>query len=875
MRYLDRRGSSNFSTLSCWFIVCLLIIFSSFSPLLAQNIPLQTSVNKTDSLNKGMIDSVNSGNDSLKILANDTIPMSDSLMLADDFKSKVSYYAEDSIVYDLDTGMVYLYGKAWMTYEDIRLEAEYIDIDFNTKVLSSKGVPDSTGTFIGKPLFKQGTDEFHADHIRYNFTTKKGKITEVTTKDGDSYIHGAEVKKQPDNSTFIKNGYYTTCDATHPHYFLKSNKIKVIPNNKVVTGPADLYIMDVPTPLAIPFGFFPNKKGRASGILFPQYGESQQLGFFLRNGGYYIGLNDHFDLALTGDIYSKGSWRGNAYSNYAWKYRFNGNVSINYSINKVSRPEFPDYSLEKAFFVRWNHTQDPKSHPGTSFTANVNAGSATFYQYNLTNANNFLTNTFTSSVAWSKVWTGKPINLSVSLSHSQNNQTRDINLNLPSATFNLARRTPFKRKLAVGEQKWYEKIGIGLTTSFINSINTKDTLLFKKESLEQFRYGIQHSVPLSTSFTVAKYFTVSPGITYNEKWYLKTISKEWDPETKTINVDTVDGFKAARDFAFSASMNTRIYGMLQFRRGKIAAFRHVMTPTIGFSWRPDFSEKQYGYYKDVQRDSLGNIQRYSVFEGAVFGGPGAGKSSLMNFSLDNNFEMKVRQKTDTSETMKKIKILESLALNTSYNFAADSLNLSPISITGRATILDRISLNMFGTFDPYVINEQGVRINKTELSENNKMARFSTGNFSINFNIIPRKKELKSDKGSAEELDEINKNRTDYLDFNVPFSLNIGYNFFFLNNVNAPDQITQTLNFNGDLQLTPSWKVNYNSGYDFEQKDFSYTSLGIVRNLHCWEMSLNWVPFGFQQNYFFQINVKSSVLQDLKLTKKDDRFDNR
>ena len=697
----------------------------------------------------------------------------------------------------------------------------------------------------------------------------------MTTKDGDSYIHGAVVKKQPDNSTFIKDGYYTTCDAPHPHYYLKSNKIKVIPNNKVVTGPADLYIMDVPTPLAIPFGFFPNKKGRASGILFPQYGESQQLGFFLKNGGYYLGLNDHFDLALTGDIYSKGSWRGNAYSNYAWKYRFNGNMSLNYSNTKVSRPEFPDYSLEKSFFIRWNHMQDAKSHPGTSFTANVNAGSATFYQYNLSNANNFLTNTFTSSIAWSKAWTGKPINLSVSLSHSQNNQTRDINLSLPSATFNVARRTPFKRKLAIGEQKWYEKIGVGLTTSFINSISTKDTLLFKKESLEQFRYGIQHSVPISTSFSVAKYFTVSPGITYNEKWYLKTIHKEWVSETNTIDVDTLDGFKAARDFAFSSNINTRIYGMLQFKKGKIAAFRHVMTPTIGFSWRPDFSEKQYGYYKEVQSDSIGTLQKYSVFEGAVFGGPGAGKSSLMNFSLDNNFEMKIRQKSDTAETFKKVKLLESLALSTSYNFAADSLRLAPISISGRATIIERISLNMFGVFDPYAINDNGVRINKTEWSENNKLARFNSGNFSINFSILPRKKPLKSMQGTSDELNEINKNREDYLDYSIPFSLNVGYNFFFLNNVGAPDQITQTLNFSGDLQLTPAWKVNYNSGYDFEQKDFSYTSLGINRNLHCWEMSLNWVPFGFQQNYFFQINVKSSLLQDLKLTKKDDRFDNR
>lgn len=873
--YLDRRGSSNFSTSSCWLIVCLLFILTSFSSLSAQDLPSKTIVNKEDSLKITQSDSISGSLDSMKVQAGDTIPLADSLLLADDFKSKVSYYAEDSIVYDLDTGMVYLYGNAWMTYEDIRLEADFIDINFNTKVMSASGLPDSTGAIAGKPLFKQGTDEFQSDQIRYNFNTKKGKITEVTTKDGDSYIHGAQVKKQPDNSTFIKDGYYTTCDAPHPHYYMKANKIKVIPNNKVVTGPADLYIMDVPTPLAIPFGFFPNKKGRASGILFPQYGESQQLGFFLKNGGYYLGLNDHFDLALTGDIYSKGSWRGNAYSNYAWKYRFNGNMSLNYSNTKVSRPEFPDYSLEKSFFIRWNHSQDAKSHPGTSFTANVNAGSATFYQYNLTNATNFLTNTFTSSIAWSKAWTGKPINLSVSLSHSQNNQTRDINLSLPSATFNLARRTPFKRKLAIGEQKWYEKIGVGLTTSFINSISTKDTLLFKKESLEQFRYGIQHSVPISTSFTVAKYFTVSPGITYNEKWYLKTIQKEWDSETNSVDVDTVDGFKAARDFAFSTNINTRIYGMLQFKKGKIAAFRHVMTPTIGFSWRPDFSEKQYGYYKEVQSDSIGTLQKYSVFEGAIFGGPGAGKSSLMNFSLDNNFEMKVRQKSDTAETFKKVKLLESLALSSSYNFAADSLRLAPISISGRATIVDRISLNLFGVFDPNVINNDGVRINKTEWSENNKLARFNSGNFSINFSILPRKKPLKSTQGTSDELNEINKNQDDYLDYSIPFSLNIGYNFFFLNNVGAPDQITQTLNFSGDLQLTPAWKVNYNSGYDFEQKDFSYTSLGINRNLHCWEMSLNWVPFGFQQNYFFQINVKSSLLQDLKLTKKDDRFDNR
>lgn len=863
---------ANFSTLRCWLTVCLSIFFLQGSVVFAQ----EFSVERLDSsmVNAGQNDSLANVNDSLGN-SMDSLSLPDSLRLAEDFKSKVEYHAKDSVVYDLRGGMVYLFGNAWIVYEDIRLEADYIDISFDSKVLTAHGLPDSTGRIAGKPLFKQGADEFRAEHLRYNFNTKRGKITDITTKDGDSYIHGATVKKEPDNTTFIRNGYYTTCEDPHPHYYLKSAKIKVIPNNKVVTSSADMYIMDVPTPVAIPFGFFPNRKGRSSGILFPQYGESQQLGFFLRNGGYYLGLNDHFDLALTGDIYSRGSWRANAYSNYAWRYKASGNVSVNYSNTRISRPEFPDYRLEEAFFLRWSHIQDPKLNPGTSFTANVNAGSSTFYQFNLSNSNNFLTNTFQSSIAWARNWTGKPFNLAVSLAHSQNTQTRDINLSLPSATFNVARQTPFRRKSAMGSQKWYEKIGVGLTTSFLNSISTKDTLLFTRQSLEEFRYGMQHSVPVNTSFTVAKYFTVSPGISYTERWYLRSIRKSWDPELQQVQTDTVDGFKAARDFAFSTSMNTRLYGIVQFRKGAIAAIRHVMTPTVGFSWRPDFSDPGFGNYKSVQADSTGRTSLYSIYEGTVFGGPGAGKSTLLNFSLDNNFEMKVRQKTDTALVEKKVKLLESLSLNTSYNFAADSLRLAPVNMAGRATILDKVSLFLAAGFDPYAVTDEGVRINTFELNKSGKLARFTSGNFSVNFNILKRKKELKSEKLSEDELSEVRRESERYVDFNVPFTLNVGYNFFYVNNVLVPDQITQTLNFNGDIQLTPAWKFTYNSGYDFEQKDISYTSLGIYRDLHCWEMSLNWVPFGFQQNFFFQINVKSSMLQDLKLTRKNDRFDNR
>lgn len=844
--------------MNCWWLVFALCIFSFLPPLQAQSGP--------DSL-------ITNTQDTVKRTA-DSIPLPDSLLLGDDIKSKVKYSATDSIVYALEEDMVFLYGKAQMNYENIELKADFISINFSTKIMYASGLPDSTGKISGMPVFSQGDDVFNAETMRYNFETKKGKISDIATKDGDSYIRGNTVKKEPDNTTFIRNGYFTTCDAPHPHYYMKSGKIKVIPENKVVTGPAIMHIMESPTPLAIPFGFFPNKKGRSSGLIFPQYGESQQLGFFLKNGGYYLGLNDHFDLALTGDVYSRGSWRVNAMSNYAARYRFNGNVSVNYSWTKISRPEFPDYRLEKAFFIRWLHNQDSKARPGTSFSANVNAGSAQFYTFNLSSANNFLTNTFTSSIAWAKSWQGKPYNLSVSLNHNQNTQTRDISLSLPSATFNVARRTPFRRKEVVGRERWYEKIGVGYTSNFQNSISTKDTLLFKDGSLQQFRYGIQHNIPINTSFTLANYITVSPSLNYSERWYLNTINKTWDSESQRVVTDTVSGFRAARDFSAAVNMNTRIYGMLQFRKGKIAALRHVIIPTLGFSWRPDFSNDFYGYFRKVQADSTGRQVTYSIFENGLFGGPSPGKSSLLNFSLDNNLEMKVRKMTDTAEVMKKVKIFESLSLNANYNIAADSLRLSPISMAGRATILDRISLNLQASFDPYIVNEQGIRVNTTEWSANNRLARFSTGNFSVNFNIT-RRRELKTSKGTEGEMKDIERNRADYMDLTIPFNLFVGYNFFYQNNVTSPDQRAQTINFSGDLSLTEAWKINFNTGYDFQQKDISYTSIGINRDLHCWVMSVNWVPFGFQQNYFFQINVKSPILQDLKLTRKTDRFDNR
>jgi len=799
-----------------------------------------------------------------------SVPKADSASTSS-LKSKVKYSASDSIRFDIPGEKVYLYGKAKVRYEDIELDAHFIEVDWTKRELLSKGGVDSTGADMDLPVFKQKDETFTAHTVTYNFDTKKGRITEVNTRQGDGYILGETVKKTDDKNYFIRKGAYTTCDLPHPHFSISSNKLKVIQDNKVVTGPAWLVIEDVPTPLMIPFGYFPTRKGRASGILFPSYGESGRLGFFFKDGGYYFGIGDVVDFALTGDIYTLGSWAAKFNSNYAVRYRFNGNLSVSYSEIKTSEKELPDYNLFKDFFIRWNHRQDSKARPGSNFSANVNAGSSGYYQNNISSAGNYLTNTFQSSIAWSKNWSGKPYSLSASLTHSQNTITKDVSMSLPNTNFSVNRIYPFKRKSVVGGEKWYEKIGISYQNNFQNNIQTKDSLLFKED--DQFRYGMSHSIPISTSAKILKHFTLSPSFTYNERWYPETVRKSFDADSNAVLTDTVNGFRAARDFQMSASMNTRLYGMVQMKRGKIAAIRHVISPTISFGYRPDFSAGSFNNYKTYV-DANGESVSYSIFQNGIFGGPPSGKYGVIGFALDNNLEMKVRQQTDTTQNLKKIKIFESLSANLNYNLAADSLNWSNLGINGRTTLFEKVNLNFSGSFDPYVSDSIGRKINRFEWDANKRIGRLTNANASVNFNLVGGKpKEKTSTKGTNEELQDINRNLQDYVDYSVPFNLSVGYSINYSKTGMQEEQLNQTLNVNGDVSLSPKWKVTFNSGWDFVLNDLSYTSLGVFRDLHCWEMRFNWVPFGFQQNYFFQINVKSSILQDLKLTKKNDIYD--
>jgi lipopolysaccharide assembly outer membrane protein LptD (OstA) len=799
-----------------------------------------------------------------------TVPKTDTVS-TEALKSKVQYSAFDSIRFDIPGEKVYLYGKAKVRYEDIELDAHFIEVDWTKRSLQASGGVDSTGKETGLPVFKQGSESFTASTVAYNFDTRKGRITEVNTRQGDGFILGETIKRMDEKNYFIRNGAYTTCDLPHPHFSISANKLKVIQDNKVVTGPAWLVIEDVPTPLMIPFGYFPTRKGRASGILFPSYGESGRLGFFFKDAGYYFGIGDVVDFAITGDIYTLGSWGAKLNSNYALRYRFNGNVSISYSEIKTSEKELPDYNLFKDFFIRWSHRQDPKARPGSNFSANVNAGSSGYYQNNISSANNYLTNTFQSSIAWSKNWAGKPYSLSASLTHSQNTITRDVSMSLPNTNFSVNRIYPFKRKAAIGPERWYEKIGVSYQNNFQNNIQTKDTLLFKED--DQFRYGMSHTIPISTSAKLFKYFTFSPSFTYNERWYPETIRKSFNSDLNAVVTDTVKEFRAARDFQMAASLNTRLYGLVQMKRGKIAAIRHVVSPTVSLGYRPDFSSSSYKSYKQYVGPD-GQEVSYSIFQNGIFGGPPSGKYGAVGFSIDNNLEMKVRQQTDSTENLKKIKIFESLSANMVYNLAADSLNWSNLNISGRTTLFEKVNLSFSGSFDPYVTDTLGIRINRSEWKENKRIGRLTNANGSLNFSLVGgNKKERTSEKGTQEELDQINRNIQDYVDYSIPFNLSVGYSINYTKSGIQEAILNQTLNMNGDISVTPKWKMTFNTGWDFVQNELSYTSLGIFRDLHCWEMRFNWVPFGFQQNYFFQINVKSSILQDLKLTKKNDIYD--
>ncbi len=783
---------------------------------------------------------------------------------------KVKYQALDSIIFIVDSQMVFLYGKAEVIYGDVNLKAGEIAIDQQKNIVMAQGVPDSTGKKIDNPDFNDGAQNFKAKHIIYNTKTKKGKIKDVTTVDGESYLRGESVKKDSNNVTYMQHGSYTTCNLEHPHYFFALSKLKVIPDDKIVTGPANLVIADIPTPLALPFGFFPNKKGQANGILLPTYGQANNYGFFLKNGGYYMGINEHVDLMLRGDIYTRGSWALRGESQYAQKYKYNGDMNVSFAVFKLGEKGFPNYQKRKDFFVRWNHAQDAKANPSSRFSADVNFGTSSYNQLNASNANDILANTFQSSVQYNKTFAKS--NLTLSARQSQNTATKKFDISAPELTYAVNRFYPFKRKNPIGANKWYEDIGLTYTNSTRAQLSTIDTLLYKGDVnwSKEVNKGTNHIIPITTSIKILKYFTFSPTATYTESWYLQSVRKSFDTEQNVLITDTLKKFARARDLSLNASLRTIVYGMYQFKQGPIKAIRHVITPNAGFTYNPGLSG-----YNTVITNANGGTAAYSIFEGAMFGAPSLVKSGFVNMGLVNNVEMKVRSAKDTISGFKKIKIFENLSIDSRYNVLADSFQVSPININMRTSPIENMSINMNAVADPYQLDPvSGRKLDQFIIDNSNDLARITSMNVAISFNLKSKqaKPQTESKTARKEDVEEINRNRYQYVDFNIPWTLSMSYNFIY-NKPNYVSDIKQTLSFNGDINVTENWKVGVNSGFDLKQKKLTYTSMNIYRNLHCWEIRLNMVPFGFRKSYSLDINVKSSILQDLKLSRKRDWYD--
>ncbi|MCC6252354.1 MAG: LPS-assembly protein LptD [Bacteroidia bacterium] len=817
-------------------------------------------------------------NDSLKVdslVENDSAKIrpikKDSLKVSKNaLDEKVKYQALDSIVFDIDSQRVYMYGKAEVEYEEVNLKAGEISIDQQKNIVMAQGIKDSTGKTIDDPDFTDGSQNFKSKHIIYNTKTKKGKIKEVTTIDGESYLRGESVKKDSNDVTYMQHGSYTTCNLEHPHYYFSLSKLKVIPDDKIVTGPANLVIADIPTPLAVPFGFFPNKKGQAKGILLPTYGQANNYGFFLKDGGYYTGINEHIDLMLRGDIYTRGSWALRTESQYAQRYKYNGNMSLGYAVFKLGEEGFPNYEKRKDFFVRWNHAQDAKANPTGRFSADVNFGTSSYNKLNATNAMDILSNTFQSSIQYNKSFANS--NLTVSARQSQNTSTHKFDISAPELTYAVNRFYPFKRKNKVGSNKWYEDIGLTYTNSTKAQISTYDTLLYRNKVnwSRDINKGMNHIIPLTTSIKLLKYFTLSPSATYSESWYLQSVRKSFDTELNQLVVDTMHKFSRAKDLNLNVSLRTIVYGMYQFKSSKIKAIRHVVTPNVGFTYNPGLSGHQ-----TVIMPSGNVAVPYSIFEGSLFGVPSMRKSGNVNFGLVNNLEMKVKSEKDTISGFKKIKIFENLSLDSRYDVLADSFNLAPFAINMRTAPVQFISINVNAVADPYRLDpNSGRRVNEMMINQANQPARLTTMSASVIVNLKSKQAKPKTESKYAEkeELDEINRYRYQYIDFNIPWTLNLSYNYIY-NRPGFKTTTTQTIAFNGDFNVTNSWKIGFSSNYDLVQKQFTYTDINVYRDLHCWEIRLNMVPFGFRKSYSIDINVKSSILQDLKLTRRRDWYD--
>ena len=823
--------------------------------------------------------------------------------------------AADSVFRDLSRMKVFYYGKAEAKYEDIVITAECLEFDLESSTCRAYGITDSLGKSYGRPVFKQGESTFEAVEMQYNFKTSKGIITKVWTEEQGGYLHGERVKRMDDNSINIRSGGYTTCNLKeHPHYQFKFTKAKVIPDDKIVTGPIYMTVADVPLPLALPFAMIPNTKGKKSGLIIPTYGESANRGFYLENGGYYWAINDYYDLQVLGDIYTRGSWGIKPTFRYNRRYKHNGSMALGFAVNKIGTKGAADYKESTDFKIQWTHKQDPKAHPRHSFSANVNIVSSNFNKYNATMTTEQLSNTFQSSISYQTNFASK-VYLTVNANHSQNTLTRQVTASLPEVTLNVNTFYPLQKVGKAGKKRWYQSLSMGYTMNGKMYVNDVDTVLFhgftdnfgswaRTFVRDRAQMGVSHRIPIGLTFKLFKHFSWTNTLTLNDYMYFNHYEKQWIADTDStghLQTDTIFGFRNLVDFSASTKLTTKIYGMVNFTHGPIRAIRHVITPEIGFTYRPDFGDPKWGVY-DTYIDGNGKEQTYNKFDRALYGTPSQNEQGLITYNINNNLEIKVPSRSDTITGVKKVPILESFSISGNYDVAKDSVRFSPISISGRNTFFKKLVVNYSSSWDPYAADSLGRRINRFEVIDNNRLFRKtgSSWKFSLSYSFSQKDLDkLRGKKSSSslrdeinsqarrsnefdpDELNEIMGNPNAYVDWTTPWSLSISYNLTYTTSIAyaafmgiATNTHVHTIGLNGDISITPKWKVTFSTGWDFVNKGIANTNISVYRDLHCWEMRFNWIPIGSYKSWNFTINVKAQALKDLKYTKKKDFRDN-
>ncbi len=857
-------------------------------------------------------------------------PVRDSLKVSKSaLDEPVTYTAKDSITFDHPNSLATLYGESKVNYQNLELEADEITMNLDSSIVHAMGRPDSTGTVQGKPTFKQGQDTYEPDKISYNFKTKKAFIHNVYTQQGEGYLISDQSKRDSMGVIYMKGGKYTTCDAEDPHFYLQLTRAKVKTGERVIFGPAYLVVEDVPLPLAIPYGFFPFSKSYSSGFIMPTYGDETDRGFYLRDGGYYFAISDKMDLKLLGEIYTKGSWGVSANTVYKKRYRFNGNFYFSYQNTKTGEKNMPDYSVTKSFKLTWSHKQDSKANPTQSFSASVNFATTSYERNNLTsmyNPESYTQSTRTSSVAYSKTFSNIGLTISATTNLSQNMRDSTISLTLPSLNISLSRFYPFKRKKAVGEERWYEKIAVSYTGTLSNSITTKESQLMKSNLIKDWSNGMRHSVPISASFTVLNYINVTPSFSFTDRMYAYKIKQSWDEKNQEAVRDTIYGFNNVYNYSMSISATTKLYGMYTpmpwFGGKKISAIRHVFTPTVSFSYAPDFGKKRFGYWDTyVKTDEDGNVSTvsYSPYSGMLYGTVSQGKTGSITMDVANNIEMKVYSDKD-STGYKKISLIDEIGASLSYNMAAKTQPWSDLTTRLRLKLTKNYTFSMNATFATYAyeMDENGnVYVgDKTEWSHG-RFGRFQgmSQNLSYTFNnstftklfgkgkkkpgtdededmeglddmeddTDPEMQNVDPDRARAKNSTEEQDNTLDddgYVKFSIPWSFTVSYGVTMRENTSGkfnesrmryPYKLTHTMNFSGNIRISQGWNINFSSGYDFNNHKLSMTTASLSRDLHCFSMSCSMVIAPYR-SYNFTFACNAGTLADALKWKKQSSY---